>query len=90
MCDDDSAGRRGWVEASPVQDIEIAKPSPAPPYIRKRGIPKIANGAILRCNEEERAKEPDEFALRQWRTLVRMVRDMQERYGFKLEDAEMR
>jgi hypothetical protein len=48
------------------------------------------NGAklVVPENNFHATMPPDEFVLRQWRTLVRMVRDMQARYGFKLESDE--
>lgn len=43
------------------------------------GTPEELRGNI---SEDEMA-----FALREWRTLIRRVRDYEQRYGFKLEES---
>ena len=54
-----------------------------PPPREKKSVPEPANSDTI--GAAERA-----FAQRLWRTRVRELRDLAERYGFSLEDLEMR
>ena len=67
-----------------TKDCECERPRPV---TSAPGAYCYDRGGRVRAPEQKRVKmEPDEFALSQWRTLVRMVKDMQKRYqGLKFE-----